>query len=454
MAKDIIITVNTETKQIIKNDSLLGICSENLQGKIIFTPTPFIDGVCYMHIENHGCIEMKKEEDHYTLDILSSLLMPPKINVCFKIVCPKCDEGVPVFVTKIIDFRVLDTIESNEPIPEQYPQWKDVLDNYTEEKKGELDTYTTEIQTDLKTYKKDLEDEMSTTKDTLVGEITATATDETNKFNTNAESKTNAFNNNATEKTTNYNTNAETKLKEYNDNATTKTEEYNTNATNKVNEFNNNVDSLENELTELASQMPWNTTEIQDSIHVEDSAKYSRNKLGLFGNLEQEKFSGRNKIPTEWEYWESGHYDTNGLKTTYGSRCRLKELYPVLPSTTYYMNLNTSDSLGFSVMIRGFNSDKVFNENLGVIKNKSAFTTSNNTYYVAITIGHSDTATAIDYEPLFANGTIKPFMCLNSEIDKTFEIYTGGEATPNINYPSMPVVATGVQKIRRIGKNL
>lgn len=443
MRKDIKINVDTQTDGISLSSRRLGISSENLQGKIIFTPKPFIDGMCRMYIEGHGSVLMDKQEDCYTLDIKSSLLITPSIDVCFKITEPEQDNGVPIYATKIIHFEVLDTIESNEPIPEQYPQWKDVLDNYAEEKKGELDTYTTEMQTDLKAYKKDLENEMSTTKDTLTGEITATATEETNKFNTNAESKTNAFNDNATEKTTNYNTNAETKIKEYN-----------TNATNKVNEFNNNVDSLENELTELASQMPWNTTEIQDSIHVEDSAKYSRNKLGVFGNLVQEKYSGRNKIPTEWEYWESGHYDTNGLKTTYGSRCRLKELYPVLPSTTYYIDLNTSDSLGFSVMIRGFSSDKVFNENMGVIKNKSAFTTSDSTYYVAITIGHSDTATAIDYEPLFANGTIKPFMCLNSETDKTFEIYTGGEAAPNINYPIMPVVVTGVQKIRKIGKNI
>lgn len=339
------------------------------------------------------------------------------------------------------------------------------MDNYTTEKKDELDTYTVDKKSELDTYKTDLEEEMSTTKDNLVKDINTTATENIEEFNNNVETKTNTFNDNATtqtnnfnsnveSKTTDFNNNVQTKLNEYNSNSTTKLEEYNTNATNKVAEFNDNVDSLENELTELASQMPWNTTEVANSIHIEDSAKYSRNKLGLFGNLYQEKLSGKNKIATDYSFWESGHYNTNGIKNTYNSRCRTKDLYPVLPNTTYYVNLNTDESLGYRSMIRGYDSDKNFVEDIGVILNEITFTTSENTYYISFTIGNTDTATPIDYEPLFANGTIKPFICLNSETDKSFEIYTGGEATPNVEYPSMPVVATGVQRITKCESNL
>lgn len=49
-------------------------------------------------------------------------------------------------------FSVLDTIESSEPIPEQYPSWKDELDNYTTEKKTELDEYTATKEKELDTH--------------------------------------------------------------------------------------------------------------------------------------------------------------------------------------------------------------------------------------------------------------------------------------------------------------
>lgn len=78
MRKDIQININTETNQITRSAENMGISSENLQGKIIFKPVPFVDGVCRMYIEDHGSILMDKQEDCYTLDILSSLLITPR----------------------------------------------------------------------------------------------------------------------------------------------------------------------------------------------------------------------------------------------------------------------------------------------------------------------------------------------------------------------------------------
>ena len=45
------------------------------------------------------------------------------------------------------------------------------------------------------------------------------------------------------------------------------------------------ITKLKKENEELAQLMPWKTTEIVESIHVEDSSKYSKNKLSMFGNL-------------------------------------------------------------------------------------------------------------------------------------------------------------------------
>lgn len=365
-------------------------------------------------------------------------------------------------------FSVLDTIESSEPIPEQYPSWKDVLDNYTEEKKGELDTYTTEIQTDLKAYKKDLEDEMSTTKDSLTGEITATATDETNKFNTNAESKTNAFNDNATKKTTNYNTNAETKLKEYNDNSTTKVEEYNTNANNKVAEFNNNVDSLENELTELANQMPWNTTEVAESIHVEDSAKYSRNKLDVFGNLKQETREGYNVLNTENLIEQNvlgidiiknfnGTININGTSKNKGNVKLLENLNENLNGNyTLIVKLISGSLTGASIRISIGNS---LHNNAGSEIGRllsTVVSSTNNKFIVTgeITDILDNVYMYINAGSVFNLCKFEIYLVKGTYTKDTIPAYEPYGAMPSIDYPSMPVVATGVQKITRCGKNL
>ena len=47
------------------------------------------------------------------------------------------------------------------------------------------------------------------------------------------------------------------------------------------------IDELEEEVEELSENVPWNTTEQATEISVDDAAKYSRNKLELFGNTEQ-----------------------------------------------------------------------------------------------------------------------------------------------------------------------
>ena len=78
MRKNVQINVNSQTNEIFKNNEIIGISSENLQGKIIFTPKPFIDGVCRMYIEDHGSILMDKLDQSYVLDIKSSLLITPR----------------------------------------------------------------------------------------------------------------------------------------------------------------------------------------------------------------------------------------------------------------------------------------------------------------------------------------------------------------------------------------
>ncbi len=216
MRKDIQINVNSETNQIVASNDTLGITSENLQGKIIFKPQPFVDGACRLYIEGKGSILMDKQEDCYTLDILSSLLEDSSIDICFKITEPENEKGIPKFVSKIMHFRILDTIESDEEIPDQYPSWIDVFDSKIAEinaleqsvEEAEQDRYEAEVERNKK-----VDDAVANIKD-LTDEYNQNAIEKTNDFNANSTNKTNDFNENATEKTNNFNNNADERKEE------------------------------------------------------------------------------------------------------------------------------------------------------------------------------------------------------------------------------------------------
>lgn len=211
------------------------------------------------------------------------------------------------------------------------------------------------------------------------------------------------------------------------------------------------VEQLQTENNELSNNMPWNATSGK-SLHITDSAKYSKNKLEISGDLEQEKsIEGKNKCKTDFVNWESGDYsNTNGSKSKFIARIRLINLLKVEPNTTYYFN---TFSDGYSFAVRGFDSAKTFTHSVGEIKNGQTYTTSNAEHYLGISIFNTNNydITYSDYETLFNNSTIKPFICLDNEADKTFEEYIPNK--PSTEFPSMPLVCTGAQKIKQFEDN-
>ena len=79
MRKDVLIYVNPTNGFITKDQSIVGMSGENLQGRIIFTFPygKFIDGVAWLEFERgteKGYLLMNKVENTYQLEILSSLL--------------------------------------------------------------------------------------------------------------------------------------------------------------------------------------------------------------------------------------------------------------------------------------------------------------------------------------------------------------------------------------------
>lgn len=192
---------------------------------------------------------------------------------------------------------------------------------------------------------------------------------------------------------------------------------------------------LEQENTDLANNMPWNQVSGK-SLHITDSAKYSKNKLEISGDLEQEKRSGKNKCPNTLVSGTSNGItytvNTNGsikLSGTATAQTELKLYYNstkpitfkagkykntsnlliILHGSTYY-GINANSTITFSEDVSIY--DIYFRINNGV--------TINETYY-----------------PQIINTSITT--------DETYEQYG---ATPSTEFPSMPLVCSGVQNIK------
>ncbi len=247
-----------------------------------------------------------------------------------------------------------------------------------------------------------------------------------------------------------FNDNSTAKLKEYNDNATEKINTFNSNAEAKLNEFNENAESyekriaeLETENSELAQQLPWRTTAIADSIHVEDSAKYSRNKLDLFGNLEQETSVMGNNIFDGIMEIGSINYST-GVDTDNTNTIRSKNYIDISDLTILRVvrndgNVTNEHSVGFRLYDANKNFIASKATTLGSATNLSDYTDLEGYKYVRFIVTNTADTETYRYG-------------LNKDASTTYEEFIPNK--PSTKYPSPIQVATGVQKIRNCRKNI
>lgn len=119
--------------------------------------------------------------------------------------------------------------------------------------------------------------------------------------------------------------------------------------------------------------------------------------------------------------WIAGQYDSEtGEIGPYENRIRLEALLPVQPNTEYYVDTFNEN---YNLLIRTFLEDKTFSRNLS---NANIFTTSGNEFFIGVTLyGLEDTTS--DLIKLIQENIIKPFICLNSEEDKSFVAFEGVE---------------------------
>lgn len=220
------------------------------------------------------------------------------------------------------------------------------------------------------------------------------------------------------------------------------------------------VEQLQTENNELSSNMPWNTTSGK-SLHITDSAKYSKNKLEISGDMKQENRSGKNKfkIPESATGYdvtltknEDGTFNLSGTATGNASFLAFVDLDKsgIKNGASYIFHFTKNLQAGVEFraeMYNGTNWLRAIAPNIN-----STTSTSTGT-------ANTTNATKVRFGIFVTSGTTVNIQNLGVQLEEgTEEGTTATEfekygATPSIKFPSMPVACTGVQKIKQFGEN-
>lgn len=355
---------------------------------------------------------------------------------------------------------------------------KDLKDDYDENAETKIKEYNNNSADKISEFNKNAKDS-TTAFNTNVTKKTETfderVSEATKTFNSNVTNKTEDFNSNSNTKTQEFNDNSVEKLQEFNNNAKVKKDEYDKNAANKLNEYNENaedliskVEQLQTENTELSSNMPWNTTSGK-SLHITDSAKYSKNKLEISGDMKQENRSGKNSFnindkktvdevyTVDDEGWITCEYDnsegtdikylryyTNNLKlktnTQYAIFVEIKSASGTgrLSPVSYYTDSQFVKT--FDIYFSDLKPDDIYKFVVGTKDNFSQSLYGLRTLCI--------------FQP-GKSGSITFRISVLEDTSVTTDNfkYEKYGAMPSTKFPSMPVVCTGVQKIRQFGEN-
>ena len=236
--------------------------------------------------------------------------------------------------------------------------------------------------------------------------------------------------------------------------------------------------------------MPWNITDIQESIHIKDSAKYSRNKLDVFGNMKQKailpdtytqvdyiessgsQYIDTGIIPNINQSYEIKFSQTNisGSQIVFGSRSSgapntsKNQVYLVSNNTLMFFSGTTKIineslqkdyiyQLNLKVKDGTYDSNATYNTYIFALNNAGLITGLSKTKLYSFKIFDNEIIVR-DFIPCFRNSDNE--VGLYDLINNVFYTNQGSEAftygsianIPNSDYPSMPVVATGVQTIK------
>ena len=196
-------------------------------------------------------------------------------------------------------------------------------------------------------------------------------------------------------------------------------------------------------------QIPFTETEKSTEIAVNDAMVYSKNKIELFGNTEQQNYTGKNLMnynnsnftasDTSWRFLDgkSGAYGSN-----VGTKTNIKT--PVVNGTTYTISFNLKTNvLGSNLIYEDETFAASIPDNTIAGQKIRTFTASRDGYVILRV--RQTTGEKIQIE----NIQIEEGSAATS-----YEPYVGGVPAPNPSFPQQIHIVTGNNIIKVNRKNL
>lgn len=125
---DIILKISKNEKKIINldTDKTIIIDGENLQSNLVFIFDEFVNGVARVEfsdgIEKHF-VNIDKIDESYIFPIKSAFAKAGQKEIQLVITQTGSDDEIPIFKTEKIFILILDSINAEEIMPEEYPSW-------------------------------------------------------------------------------------------------------------------------------------------------------------------------------------------------------------------------------------------------------------------------------------------------------------------------------------------
>lgn len=342
-----------------------------------------------------------------------------------------------------------------------------------EQKMSAYNTNATEKFDDYNSNAEQKEINYNTNASQKVESFNTNANSKLSEYNSNAETKKTAYDENATQKTNSFNTNATNKLTEYNTNHTEKMSAYNSNSIQKLNAFNENatqktedfdehteeiqesIENLQTENARLKATLPTTTGEGQ-AITLNKTAELEFVKPPLpMGNSEQKRYEGKNLLILNNEtklyngitgiITNDNILNCNGTAT--GVYANITNWYnKTLTAGTYTFSIDKTQSYRIVLYTKNANGTQMATSII-TVGNKSATFTLNEdiiSYYVGI----SGLTSGTSY-----SGTVK-MQIEEGPTATEYEPYTGGQSSPNPDYPQEITNVTGDVEVVVQNKNL
>ena len=429
---------------------------EDVLAFIQITKEDFIWKTRSFNLDFYKSLDVDKTLDEDEIGILQELIL--EVKEIQNVTAEKFEEAAEKATE---DFNK----NATEKLNDFNDNYTDKLNSFNENSNSKVNNYNSNAESKTEDFNANADNQKSNF-DNNVTEKTNTFNSNTEskitEFNSNATSKTDSFNSNATSKETSYNENAIAKLNEYNENHTIKMNAYNDNTTEKITEYNENaaekIAEYDEHIEDLDNIVSKNTVN-GESISIDDALAYKIFGAKVDGNAEQTTTTGKNLYkPTETDFLKNGVNVTieenvitlNGEMITgvaefnVGADVEIeanqyyKLSYHVLGGTGKMSHIHSELKVGDKKTWGWLSSRQVAKSSseAGILDKMIIYcdekTTFNN-YQIVIQVEKVDSedSPATDYEP-----------------------YTGGETSPNPDYPQEIETITNSVKIVQTGKNL